>query len=389
MKPMDLMDALGELPDDFIAQKLFYEPVPCKRTAFLVSKPFLAGVSTAACLLLIVGLGVGVWSRQRKIETIPPQETQTTTVTQTETKTETTAQVTTVTKASEKQTAPTTKMPETTVTLPEVIASYATAVQTSEMTTAEATSEQIVPATAVQTIAVTTAAQSVSITTILPTVPTYVGHYGTIPPRETTIPENTTSATQLNTTTVMTTSVKASEPIETTTEPLSSYPTIDTSVSTTALTEPFELPDLQGFSITRLEESNKLNVEYKSPVTPSPDDFTLYELQLEEYRSVNVNQPIMNGSRVYIYKFETKNRSKSNEVVQSERSSWQFQCFENDELIEMEIQGNPAVLVRNGDSRGLYWDDGYYSFKMLKVNGNEEEMLKIAEHLVKSDIILE
>ena len=388
MKPMDLLEALGELPEEYIVRELDYEP-PRKRTAFLVSKPFLAGVSTAACLLLIVGLGVGVWSRQRKIETIPPQETQTTTVTQTETKTETTAQVTTVTKASEKQTAPTTKMPETTVTLPEVIASYATAVQTSEMTTAEATSEQIVPATAVQTIAVTTAAQSVSITTILPTVPTYVGHYGTIPPRETTIPENTTSATQLNTTTVMTTSVKASEPIETTTEPLSSYPTIDTSVSTTALTEPFELPDLQGFSITRLEESNKLNVEYKSPVTPSPDDFTLYELQLEEYRSVNVNQPIMNGSRVYIYKFETKNRSKSNEVVQSERSAWQFQCFENDELIEMEIQGNPAVLVRNGDSRGLYWDDGYYSFKMLKVNGNEEEMLKIAEHLVKSDIILE
>ena len=104
MKPMDLMDALGELPDDFIAQKLSYEPVPRKRTAFLVSKPFLAGVSTAACLLLILGLGVGVWSRQQKIEPLPPQETQTTTITETETRTETTAQVMTESQTTEKQT---------------------------------------------------------------------------------------------------------------------------------------------------------------------------------------------------------------------------------------------------------------------------------------------
>ncbi len=113
MKPMDLLEALGELPEEYIVRELDYEP-PRKHTAFLVSKPFLAGASTAACLLLIVGLGVGVWSRQQKIETRPPQETQTTTVTQTETRTETTAQVTTESQTTGKQTEESTKKPETT-----------------------------------------------------------------------------------------------------------------------------------------------------------------------------------------------------------------------------------------------------------------------------------
>lgn len=111
MKSDDLMDAFGGLPDDFIARELDYEP-PRRRTAFLVSKPFLAGASTAAYLLLIVGLGLGVWSRQQKIEPLPLQETQTTTVS--ETRTETTAQVTTESQTTGKQTAESTKKPEIT-----------------------------------------------------------------------------------------------------------------------------------------------------------------------------------------------------------------------------------------------------------------------------------
>ena len=51
MKPMDLLEAFGELPEEYIVRELDYEP-PRKHTAFLISKPFLAGVSTAACLQL-------------------------------------------------------------------------------------------------------------------------------------------------------------------------------------------------------------------------------------------------------------------------------------------------------------------------------------------------
>ena len=75
MKPMDLMNALGDFPEEDIAKVLADEHRPM-RTTVLISRTFLAGLSTAACLLLIVGLGVGVWSRQQKIEPIPPQETQ-------------------------------------------------------------------------------------------------------------------------------------------------------------------------------------------------------------------------------------------------------------------------------------------------------------------------
>ena len=109
MKPMDLMNALGGFPEEDIAKVLADEHRPMKTTV-LISRTFLAGLSTAACLLLIVGLGVGVWSRQQKIEPIPPQETQTTTVSETDT----TAQVTTKPQTTREQTEESTKKPETT-----------------------------------------------------------------------------------------------------------------------------------------------------------------------------------------------------------------------------------------------------------------------------------
>ncbi len=94
MRPMDLMEALGELPEEDVAEELAYAAPP-KRTAFLVSKPFLTGVSAAACLFVTVGLGFGIWARQQEIESRPPQETAA--VLQTQTTTQTTALSTTQT----------------------------------------------------------------------------------------------------------------------------------------------------------------------------------------------------------------------------------------------------------------------------------------------------
>ena len=182
MKPMDLWDVLGDLPEEDVAWMLNYEP-PHRRTAFLVSKPFLTGVSTAACLMLIVGIGVGVWSRQQKIETRPPQETQTTTVMQTETRSETPAQVTTESQVIEKQTVPNTKMQETTVMQPEVITSHVTAEKKSTMTVAETTQEPTASAKSVETSAAITV-PTITVMTTVPTIPTYAEHYQTLPSRE-------------------------------------------------------------------------------------------------------------------------------------------------------------------------------------------------------------
>lgn len=182
MKPDDLMDAFGGLPEDFIAQELEYKPSK-KRTAFLVSKPFLAGLSAAACLIVTVGLSVGIWSRHQRIDTRPPQETQTTTVMQTETRSETTAQVTTESQVIEKQTVPTTKMQETTVMQPEVITSHVTAEKKSTMTVAETTLEPTASAKSVETSAAITV-PTITVMTTVSTIPTYAGHYQTLPSRE-------------------------------------------------------------------------------------------------------------------------------------------------------------------------------------------------------------
>ncbi len=182
MKPMDLLEAFGELPEEDIAWALTNEPSH-KRTAFLVSKPFLAGLSAAACLIVTVGLSVGIWSRHQRIDTRPPQETQTTTVMQTETRSETTAQVTTESQVIEKQTVPNTKMQETTVMQPEVITSHVTAEKKSTMTVAETTQEPTVSAKSVETSAAITV-PTITVMTTVPTIPTYAGHYQTLPSRE-------------------------------------------------------------------------------------------------------------------------------------------------------------------------------------------------------------
>ena len=174
MNAMDIMKALGGLPEEDIIEELSYQPQH-RRPAFLVSRSFLSGVSAAACLFLIAGLGVGIWSKQQKIETRPPQES--IPVTPTETSTETTAQVTTASYTTAQQTETTVKV--TTQTNLPVMIPETTAAQTAFTTTAQAVTVNTTPATVIQTSPATTAVQT--ILTTAATVPTYPQIHDNVP----------------------------------------------------------------------------------------------------------------------------------------------------------------------------------------------------------------
>ena len=360
MKPDDLMDAFGGLPEDFIARELEYVP-PKKSTAFLVSKPFLAGASTAACLLLIVGLGVGVWSRQQKIETRPPQETQTTTVTQTETRTETTAQVTTESQMTEKQTAPTTKMTTPPASLPEVIASDTTGSQTTALTTAETTQDRTAPATAAQTMVTTKAATTAPIPT------TYEGHYGTIPPRET----------------------KYSAAIETMQTTIS---TETTALITTVVSETTSLSErLPGFLISEPDANNLVEVNYQKPLSPSPTDFLVYTLSSEVYQIKSRSMPMADYEFLrYYYTIESSDGT-SFYIMQEERNSFAIKTYADSEITYCPVNDHPGLFYIADGFSWLWWDDGSYQFLIRLQHQSEEEremMVQIAESFVQTENML-
>ena len=361
MKPMDLLEALGELPEEYIVRELDYEP-PRKRTAFLVSKPFLAGASTAACLLLIVGLGVGVWSRQQKIETRPPQETQTTTVSETETRTETIAQVATESQVTEKKTAPTTKITNSVATLPEVIVSYTTVVQTSAMTTQEHTALS----TKMQTSAATTDAPTPTVVTAVSIATTYEWHYGTIPTRN---PEQ--SAVIVTTQVPMTAAA-------TTIETEATFP------FTTEVTDPSER--LPGFDIADPNpDNNQVEIKFQSSVFPSPEEHLSYKLDLDRYnikRKENYIEDKSNNIYYYIYEGNQKKYVICLEI----RTEFSFSCFASNTLMPADVNSNPGVWVVSSDQCTLYWDDGYYT---LSIRGNldeQEELLEIARNFHPCEI---
>ncbi len=86
------------------------ESVPIHRSRH---KAVFRTVAAAACLLLTVGLSVGVWSKQQKIETKLPQETTVTTITQTETVTESETEMSTVSSTTVPTAETSVKAPET------------------------------------------------------------------------------------------------------------------------------------------------------------------------------------------------------------------------------------------------------------------------------------
>ena len=319
MNAMDIMKALGGLPEEDIIEELSYQPQQ-RRPAFLLPKSFFSGVSAAACLLLIVGLGVGVWSKQQKIEIRPPQES--VPVTPTETSTETTAQVTTASYTTAQQTETTVKV--TTQTNLPVIVPETTAAQTAFTTTAQAVTVNTTPATVIQTSPATTAVQT--ILTTAATVPTYPQIHDNVP-QYITHPSVTVTETQ---------------PIQV------------TETATTPQTAPVQL---DGFRVEQYPDCQKVIC---TDDFPAPDgELQPYIVISDELVLLAASEP-ENAERTY--EIECPDASKVFTVTQREYSEFVLTVDEG-ELINIALNNVHGFFLLQDETCSLYWfrdGEGFY-----------------------------
>ena len=378
MKPMDLMEALGDLPEKNIEKVLTYRP-PQKRTAFLVSKPFLAGIATAASLMLIVGLGVGVWSRQQKIETRPPQETQTTTVSETETRTETTAQVTTESQTTGKQTEESTKNPETT----------ANPIQTSV---------RVHPSESAAAL-LTTAFQMETATSAAPqtdaaeggtrqTTPFAASTNTALPQASVTarIPEQVVPILpQTSVTADIATEPHKTDATETTAQ-TTAAPTQATTALYTQTGAPTEPPPadyevLPGFAVTESSGGAYIRVEWLSPLAPSPK--TLVRYQSESERFILEFAGKVSSQYEYWYDLYDTETGKYIRIRMWERHEFSREFTGGGVLTPVSVNGNPGFQYLDVQKNQciLCWDNGCYLCTIYAPPDEQEILLPAAEAL--------
>ena len=380
---MDLMNALGDFPEEDIAKVLADEHRPM-RTTVLISRTFLAGLSTAACLLLIVGLGVGVWSRQQKIEPLPPQEMQTTTVIQTETRTETTAQVTTGSQTTEKQTEESTKKPETT-TIPALnsdqlqSATSAAALLTTTFQTETAASAA--PQTdAAEGGARQTTPFAASTNTALP----QTSMTARIQVRITPVTEQSTRNTPATSTVIITTTQPQTDPTETN---LPTNPTLpqktETTVPYTGMTNPTYEPEtdpvetqvsnpteptaptdpdtktdvFSGFHVTIEKLTDTFLRISPVPEDDDPNDFCL-QYGMDGASLIKAGDPF--SDRRYI-RFRREEDGKEISISQELRSSFYFDYYPHEDE-RIYAWGDCPGFIRESSNGwcSCTWDDGNY-----------------------------
>ena len=407
MKATDLMRALGDVPEEYIARALEDAPTQ-KRTAFLVSKPFLAGVSTAACLLLIVGVGVGVWSRQQRIEPLPPQETQTTTVTQTETTAsqtasrppETTVRSTTI--SSRVQPTVSEAALLTSVPVPESTVVTTAAKQTSAAEVTPGTAVQHTPRMTETALPVTTKQVSTSTDTAPPsTKPSTETPETALPTEEQT---DTMSTTQLPTEalTEKPTQKPTEKPTQAPTQSLteSSMPSTEnpTQAPTQHLTEssvpstesatqapkPEENYDLlPGFRIVNKGELTEIfSLE---PVPPSPSELYDYSLDPERFSIQSVSSKSDYRAQYEISEAGTRRQLT---LTQKKRDAFISSFYRKGKLEPQTVGENSGYWIFDNRGTRLVWDDGKYTFELFGANQYKELFLPVAEALQITDAVI-
>ena len=365
MKPIDLMELLDELPEEDIAEELDYQPIPKRRT-FLVSKPFLAGASTAACLLAVVGLSVSVWSRQQKIETKPSQETQTTTVTQTETRTEATAQITTEPQTTLKPTETSRKVTESTAL--SAIVTNRVQLSTAESVHLTTTSK---PETAVsvtiQTDTVVRSSQQYSSTAIIPhTELSQTSRTARIPAQNTYVSQTFPTTSTPIVTTAPPQSATDSIHSEATEPPHSIVTETSVSTDSTVLWEPptstltstssLNMEVFKGFYTTPDEQiSTNWHIE---PISEDddPQDYSLqYTIDGTEFQNISLN------FNERYYSFLSENGQNKLFIGQKLRSTFSFTYIPDEYAILREWGDCPGFILETSDGWcNCIWDDGNY-----------------------------
>ena len=363
MKSMELLDLFGDLPEEDVAWMLQYEP-PRRHTSFLVSKPFLAGVSAAACLLVTVGLGLRIWSRQQRIEPRPPQETLT--VMQTETRTETTAQTAAASQTTASKAVTTQSFTETSA---QTAASFQTTgypTETSripcEMTIESSRSASLPAAASVQTEPLQT---SVSVSS----------------------QQSRTTATPITEATQVVL-IPNTEPVSTVDTPSTSAAVTTAEVSETSAIATMILPTgppsidydtLPGFSVTRPAGAAFLEVTWLSEVPPSPAEAVAYRAESERFVLEFAGR--IAGNTAYWYDIYDTETGKRVRIQMEERREFSRRVKADGELTLQFVGGHPGFQYLDEQQCALYWDNGCYQCSIIASPDEQEILLPIAESM--------
>lgn len=286
-------------------------------------------VGLAACLLLTVGLGLGVWSRQQRAESRPVLET--TTTTHTETQTETTVQTAAISHTTESIPAPVSK----------------TAPVSMEMTE----SARIIP--------------PVSTQSVLPAM--------TSPVHEPTDP-STAAATGVTIVTEPSDVSKATEIIPT--EPKESDPAEPTG-STTDIPESILLNEslLPWFVIEQV--NGYTQIRSMLAVEPSPEEWVTYAVESDLFTVTETRK----HRSCCEYRILVKDSARVLTVWQYARTAF-IQGWSSDWIPEVVHVGENIGYIwtdAENEECGLVWDDGKYTFVVETSIQNSELLLMVAE----------
>ena len=384
MKPEELLNSLRtsadeklmeeierSYPADWEAQDTFEKsyhayrgdqtPVPRRRSVWKIAGA-LAGFA------VVTGAAAAVYLPLQKIDTKPPEGTETVTeATAATTVTSTASTTVSVTETTARTTARQETSTRKTETIPIQTTSLPAAVPTTTALTCPATTAALTTATPVQT--------ETRLTT------TYTPE---------TAPPMTAQFTALPRTEAVSTAVTSTLPIRGTneaypqTEPFSPTEANIRPVTECTATNPAhnETSTLQYFRMKLLAFGLSTEMTFTGALSPSPESFVFYRCADESF----TEQPSPSSDEgTHCYVFEDDGGTVYR-VIQSVRDEFSFRYDRGYYPEPVNIAGHAGMLLlpKPGEMpyTALYWDDGSYTFSMTAWNAQPARMLALAESLV-------